>query len=426
MTRHALSLFTALIVAAFIPAAAQADPPQPGPLDLRGEIAGAPFRIVVPADWNGKLLVIAHGYRDKADHPGEVDDRSVFIAPCPTGCAGPLLAEGWALAGSAYKSNGWAVKEALDDLVALTSHFKDTVANPERTILYGSSMGSVPTLRLAERTGGAFDGYLAECAVGAGAPRAADALFVDLLLAYDVTFGMPSAWGRVGDVRDDLDFESEVLPVLFGQIAEPSNFGKFEFIRLVAGIPGSGLALPPGFYPDWLFNDVGTATELAAELERRAGGPVAQNLDHTYALTEAEKTELAALGVDAEGLLRAMNARRNIAAPPASRNYVERYADYGGDIKKPVLTLHTIIDELLPVSHESAYHNTVTAAGKSGLLAQAYSSNVGHCNFDAPQRLAALDALDSWLDTGVAPTDTAFPATLGFVPGFTPPPWPQP
>jgi hypothetical protein len=27
---------------------------QPGPLDLTGEINGAPFRIIVPATWNGK------------------------------------------------------------------------------------------------------------------------------------------------------------------------------------------------------------------------------------------------------------------------------------------------------------------------------------------------------------------------------------
>ena len=45
---------------------------QIGPLDESGEINGAPYRIVVPTVWNGTLLVYAHGYRDKADHPGEV------------------------------------------------------------------------------------------------------------------------------------------------------------------------------------------------------------------------------------------------------------------------------------------------------------------------------------------------------------------
>jgi hypothetical protein len=392
-------------------------------VNLIGDIHGAPFEIDVPADWNGKLIVYGGGYRDLADHPGEVDGR--IPHPSPSLAIGTALyREGWALAGTAYKRNGWAVEEALDDLPALAHYFRRTVARPKRTLLYGDSMGSVPALKLAESKGG-FDGYLAGCAIGAGAPRLADSQVADRLLAYDVAFGMPSDWGKAGDVRDDLDFESEVVPVLTADATDdPLGFAKFEFIRLVTGIPGSGLTPPPDFYPNWLsaFFD---STEGAAEAERRAGGPVAQNLDHIYALTASEKAQLAALGLDAEPLLRAMNARRNISAPRASRSYARRFAEYSGRIKKPVLTLHTVIDHI-PVSHESAYRETVAAAGRSHLLAQAYSSNVGHCNFDPGQVVAAVNALDAWITTGVAPTDSAFPMALGFVPGFTPPPWPQP
>ena len=43
---------------------------QIGPLELSGDLDGAPYRIRVPAQWNGTLLVFVHGYRDKADHPG--------------------------------------------------------------------------------------------------------------------------------------------------------------------------------------------------------------------------------------------------------------------------------------------------------------------------------------------------------------------
>jgi hypothetical protein len=67
---------------------------QPGPLDATGEIGGAPFRIVVPATWNGRLLVFAHGYVDKADHPGEVDEQPTFPAPGPI-TAATLLGQGW-------------------------------------------------------------------------------------------------------------------------------------------------------------------------------------------------------------------------------------------------------------------------------------------------------------------------------------------
>jgi hypothetical protein len=409
------------------PGAARGDPPQPEPLDRTGDIGGAPFRIIVPATWNGKLIVFADGHRDKADHPGELDDRTPFVAPGPLSRA-TLLGEGWALAGTAYRSNGYSVKEALHDLLALANYFRDNVADPTRTLLWGLSMGSIPTLKLAERNGGTFDGYLASCSVAAGAPRQADQFAVERL-AYDVTFGLPATWGTVGDVRDDLDFESEVLPVLFGQVFDPLNgqlnFARFEFIRLVAGIPGSGLTPPTGFYPGWLTNFY-FASEGMGEIERRAGGPVLQNLDHTYTLTAAEKDYLVGLGIDADPLLQGMNTRRIVSAPPASRNYLEHYAQYTGQIKKPVLTLHTVTDDLLPVANVSAYRQTVETAGNANLLAQAYTDGVGHCSFPAAQSVAAVHALDAWVDTGIAPTDASFPTALGFVHGFVPPAWPQP
>jgi hypothetical protein len=170
---------------------------QPGPLDVSGEINGVPFRIVVPAVWNRTLVEFVRGYVDKADHPGELENRIPAIAP-NSAIRDALLANGYALAGSARKANGWSVEEGLDDVVALVSYFRDNVANPTTTILWANSLGTVITLEIAERNGGAFDGYLATCSVGAGASRTWDQA-LDLRLAYDVTFGMPGSWGTPGD-----------------------------------------------------------------------------------------------------------------------------------------------------------------------------------------------------------------------------------
>jgi opacity protein-like surface antigen len=96
-------LIAAAIFAASLTAAAA---PQVGPIDVTGELKGAPYRIAVPATWNGTLLIYAHGYRDRADHPGEVDNRTPDIAPSAA-LANLLLSQGYALAGSAYRENGW-------------------------------------------------------------------------------------------------------------------------------------------------------------------------------------------------------------------------------------------------------------------------------------------------------------------------------
>lgn len=403
--------------------------PQVGPIDVSGDLDGAPYRIVVPAAWNGTLLLYGHGYRDKADHPGEIDNRVPEIAPSAA-AAQALLAQGYALAGSAYKDNGWAVRESIVDTRRLATFFRHAYAKPERTLLWSFSLSTLGALRNMERSEGLFDGALAGCAVGAGASSSWDQSG-DLALAYDTVFGLPASWGTIGDVRDDLDFETEVQPKLAVELGNPANFPKWEFVRLVTGAPGRGLVppAPPAFYPGWVVSDMFYATEVRAELERRAGGPVVQNLDRDYSLTVAERAYLGTLGVPGAAIdawLAMMNAQRTVQAPPFSRRYLKRNADYSGKIKSPVLTMHTAIDPLVSVAQEDAYRKTVAAARRSRNLVQVYTSGVGHCNFTPTQVFMALDALNRWVDTGKPPTAASFPAAAGFLPGFVPPAMIQP
>jgi pimeloyl-ACP methyl ester carboxylesterase len=419
MLRRLLVVAAAGLVAAIAATGARAD------TTLTGELGGAAYEIKFPTNWNGTLVVHAHGYRDKADHPGEVDDGSADASP--NAALDPvLLSQGYALAGSAYADNGWAVKEGIHDTRALTSFFAGRFGNPTRTLLWGFSMGSIVTFAEAEQANGLFDGYLAACAVAAGTPRAWDGALAHLL-AYKVAFGMPAAWGTPGDVRDDVDFDTEVFPVLLPQVVDPMNFGKLEFIRLVSQVTGpDAIPLPtPIWFPGGFFTNMFFLTEARAELERRANGPVAQNLTHTYTLSAAEKAYLAALGVNADALLAAMNAER-YGAEPQARSYAEHWADYSGKIKGPMLTLHTQFDTLVPPLHESAYAETIADAGRSNLLYQTYTSGHGHCNFTGQQLLTALGALDGWVATGTRPTPAQFPAAQGFLNGYVPAPWPQP
>ena len=400
---------------------------QVGPIDTSGEIDGAPYRIVVPANWNGTLLVYGHGYRDKADHPGEVDNRNADIAPSAA-LVPVLLAQGFALSGSAYKDNGWAVEEGVQDLKNLTTYFRDTYAQPDRTILWTFSMGTVIGFKSMEQFGGIYDGALCGCAIGAGATQSWDAAG-DLALAYDTVFGMPAAWGTFGDVRDNIDYESEVQPKLISEVLNAANFPKFEFIRLVVGTPGRGITPPAGFYPGWLFTDMFFTMEARSELERRAGGPIVQNLNRNYNLTPAERAYLMGFGIPPaviDGWLLQMNGQRYVSAPQYSRNYVEHNADYSGKIKHPVLTMHTIVDPLVTVSQEYEYAETVNSAGRGRLLFQTYTNGNGHCAFSGPQLITAVNAINTWVKDGTKPTAATFPAAQGFVPGFVPPPMNQP
>ena len=384
------------------------------PTNLEGSLNGAHYTIRVPADWNGTLLVYAHGYLDELQQPP--------IDAAPGGIFGEdiLLSMGYAVAGTANRNPGWAVKEGIQNTLALTNFFKGQVGKPDEVILWGFSMGSVIALKSIEKYPDIYDGAISGCGLAAGTPLNFD-LSLALSLAYDVAFGWPASWGSVGDVKDDLDFETEVFPVLFAQVNDPLNAGKLEFIRLVCELPAEVNTISPF----WLFTDMYYATQVRGELEHRAGGPVAQNQDHVYSLSAEEILYLGSLGLPgAAGMVEEMNDRTTIEASLPARKYVERYAEFSGNLKRPVITIHTRLDEVVREANEGVYRELVESAGKEDLLLQVFTDAIGHCNYTAEQLLAVVSAMGYWLETGSKPSEALFfPGVLDFIP-YEPSPWP--
>ncbi len=123
----------------------------------------------------------------------------------------------------------------------------------------------------------------------------------------------------------------------------PDKKGLWEFIRLVNRIAGDSCYAPLHFRATTLY----FAMPVRAELESRAGGPVAENSGRVHTLTEQEKSYLAGLGVNAEVLLAEMNEMTTFTSDRNARNYVEHYVNPSGRINRPVLSLHTTGDQFL-------------------------------------------------------------------------------
>ena len=82
-----------------------------------GKIDGTEYAIKMPHDWNGTLLVYSHGYQFADTSPhflSQLDDTGAG----QDAVSAALLDQGYALAGSSYKSNGWAVADGVADGVA--------------------------------------------------------------------------------------------------------------------------------------------------------------------------------------------------------------------------------------------------------------------------------------------------------------------
>ncbi len=160
---------------------------------------------------------------------------AVEVAPptSPPPLEDELLSLGYALAGSFYPNDGNSEKEAPKLTLALTEFFDGAVGKPRRTIVWGVSTGGTVALQMAESHPAAYDGAIAVAPVGAG--RAGDA---DFMLRYDVAyaaaFGWPSDWwGPLEDIRDDLWGAEGTLIMPVFQWANGTNFGQWEFIRLI-------------------------------------------------------------------------------------------------------------------------------------------------------------------------------------------------
>jgi hypothetical protein len=147
-----------------------------------------------------------------------------------------------------------------------------------------------------------------------------------------------------------------------------------------------------------------------AELEVRAGGNVSWNtrVDYRKQLAlSADRDEVLALynaaGLDLDADLDTMNDAPRISADSEAVEYLKRNIIYDGEIRVPVLTMHTTGDGLVEVENESAYREVVDEAGDERLLRRTFVHRAGHCAFTPAETVTALQNLIARLDSGKWP-----------------------
>ncbi|MEM1222987.1 MAG: SAM hydroxide adenosyltransferase [Verrucomicrobiota bacterium] len=122
---------------------------------LTGEIEGAKYVIELPAEPSGKLLLLAHGYRPEG-LPLDADIGSSHQL------FSDLVDEGWAVASTSYRRNGWIMEDAAKDLINLRDFIiQETSFEPTHVFLMGNSMGGGISTWIAEHAPEGFDGALA-------------------------------------------------------------------------------------------------------------------------------------------------------------------------------------------------------------------------------------------------------------------------
>ena len=92
---------------------------------------GAGFRIEIPDNWNGDLVVYTHGFR------GTGDELTVDNPPLRD----YYVALGYAWLASSYSKNYYDVRSGVESTNSLVRYFRRNFGKPNRTYITGFSMG---------------------------------------------------------------------------------------------------------------------------------------------------------------------------------------------------------------------------------------------------------------------------------------------
>ncbi|WP_405740174.1 S9 family peptidase [Streptomyces sp. NBC_00028] len=389
---------------------------------IEGQLpSGAAYMMDVPADWNGTVLLFSHGYRPQgAPNPAQnASDNATKSL---------LLQRGYALIGSSYASNGWAVTDAVPDQLATLSVFKDRFGTARRTIAWGQSYGGLVTTALAERAPQHFDGSLSMCGLVHGGVanwnNTLDPVFaLKTLLAPDSAIPLVD----IPDRTAATDAANTLTAAVDSAQSTAEGRARIALAAALHNIPGwNDPSQSRPAETDWAGQEANQYTALKGlvqlpafswrlEAETRAGGNMSWNTGVDYARllgqssVRKEVTELyKKAGLSLRKDLATLNKAPRIGADPSAVAWMSGTSAFTGKLTKPQLDIHTIGDALVPVQTESALKRAVTAAGSSRLLRQAYVDNAGHCTFSPAEQLGALHTLEDRIGTGKWPaTDAA-------------------
>ena len=377
---------------------------------LQGTLGGANYTIAVPSNWNGTLALYSHGY---------VFSNQPLLNPA-IDVSGPLsgafLQQGYAIAGSSYSQNGWAIQQAFHDQIALLDFFDATCGTPTRTIALGHSLGGIISAGLVQLFPDRFAGALPMCGALAGGigdwNQGLDGAFAfKVLLAGNAPLS-------IVHITDPISSFNLAQQILAQAQSSPQGRARIALAAALSGIPGwFDPASPEPASNDfttqeqnqvpWESHDFAFTFFGRAELEFRAGGNPSWNIgvDYTTQLAHsADRDEVIALyqqaGLNLTQDMAALETAPRITADPQAVAYLNKYITLNGVLNIPVLTMHTTGDGIEVNQNEQAYASVVHSSGDTSLLRQVFVHRAGHCTFTPAETLTAFQTLIHRLDSG--------------------------
>ena len=336
------------------------------PTTETGEINGAKFRIDLPEQWNGGLVMYCHGY---SPLPGKFDN------PKPNPALDAFLKEGYAVAQSGYAAGGWAIQEAVQDTEALRRYFSNKHGAPKETYVTGHSMGGFLTMMLLETFPNVYDGGLALCGPLASASWFLTRRAFDMRVVFDYYFpdALPSPVKIPAGYVMSAALSASIEKLLDSKPAQSAALRRWSGLR-----DNKQTADTLVFF-----------TYILKEIEQRAGGNPFDNRNTIYDGTEDDN----ALN---DGVTR-------YKSEPRPAEYLERYYTATGRLTRPMLAIHTTYDPLVPPWIPNMYSTLAERAGSDQLFVQQYVKRNGHCAILPAEIGRGFEELRKWVAAGTRP-----------------------
>ena len=324
-----------------------------------GKLENASFRIDVPANWAGELVIYCHGYSP---------DPVVLQNGALPSHVKVFIDSGVAVAQSGLSHGSWSIETGSRDTEELRRYFIRKYGRPKKTFIVGESMGGFLAMVVIETKPKSYNGAMVFCA-----PLDSPNWFLarrvfDLRVVLDFYF--PGVFPRM----DALPLPSEKsLPHSVQVEALLDNDpAAAESLRLYSGIHSNrDLARTVVFF-----------TTMLDELAAKTGGNPFGNGDVVYEGTENDN-------LVNEGVTR-------YKSNPAAAAFVRRMPGPTGRLRRPLLSLETTYDPLIPGWAVNRYQSDVAQAGNQEFFSQKYVKGAGHCAISAETLSDSFSELQNW------------------------------
>ena len=348
---------------------------------LAGDASDAQWRICVPADWNGDLVVYAHGFVAPSQPLRLPDDR---VGGLPVDEI--IQSMGFAYATTSYRTNGLAVPLAVEDLVQLVERFGDEFVQPLHVFAVGVSEGGLVAALAVEKYPEMFDAGLS-----AGGPvgdfRNQVNYFGDFLVLFNYFFPnvLPNCTplGISKEVMDNWEsvYEPAVREALSNQFSATRQLLRVTRIPIDPMDPSSIAESVTGILRYAVFATNNAIRVLGGGALWQPGQP-GQPFDNTRRFYTGSDNDL-----------RLNLAIQRVAAGATAIKEIETRYQTSGRLSRPMITIHTTDDPIVPFAQQPAYGWKTIQAGSGSLNLGIPVFRYGHVNLTLNELHAAFSAM---------------------------------